>query len=76
MIGKDKLTFYRFTNSQLRFLFLQNNVLTKKVDDLRIKLVEECQKTETFKMDVSKNIEFSIAGKSFLSFRFELKAMN
>ncbi|CAF0728780.1 unnamed protein product [Adineta steineri] len=30
----------------------QNMVLLKKVDDLRAKLAEECQKTETFKMDI------------------------
>ncbi|CAF4627601.1 unnamed protein product [Rotaria sp. Silwood1] len=29
----------------------QNIVLSKKVEDLRAKLVEECQKTETLKMD-------------------------
>ncbi|CAF5064413.1 unnamed protein product, partial [Rotaria magnacalcarata] len=30
----------------------QNNVLMKKVDDLRAKLVEECQNTETLRMDL------------------------
>ncbi|CAM2700904.1 unnamed protein product [Rotaria socialis] len=30
----------------------QNNILAKKVEDLRAKLIEECQNTETFKMDL------------------------
>ncbi len=36
----------------------QNLILSKKVEDLRSKLAEECQKTETFKMDVS-NLYYS-----------------
>lgn len=33
-------------------MIFKNLVLSKKVDDLRSKLAEECQKTETYKMDV------------------------
>ena len=36
----------------IRNLFFQNLVLSKKVEDLRSKLSEECQKTETLKMDI------------------------
>jgi hypothetical protein len=59
------------------FRYFKNNVLSKKVDDLRAKLAEECQKTETFKMDVRKFISYKNLYFNFTySIRCVLKQMN
>jgi len=52
---------------------LKNSVLTKKVDDLRSKLADECQKTETLKMDVSQFDRCLLLKNSFLSKKIRLQ---
>ena len=47
-------------------------MLTKKVEDLRSKLAEECQKAETYKMDVSRATEIPF-DRTFSSLKLRLK---
>ena len=53
-------------------LSVQNLVLAKKVDDLRGKLIEECQRSETLKMEVNPSLlRHSFPLRSFVQLRLK-----